>query len=490
MGQAPDWSREFEPHIHRILEVNQDRFVCCSAKMALAAIVRNGGVERQPEARRLLEEFLDEFDGETDYHAAGIERTYRHEAQQILDSLRTHGLGMPAPDTVGIDLEGQPISLTDYRGRVVLVSFWATWCYPCMKAIPHEKDLLDRFGSAGFTIVGVNADKELSTAQEAVARNGISWRSFQVKKKDGSSIANDWHIAGYPTFYLLDQDGVVAETWLGMPPLRKLDEAIRRLLTIPEAEDAAADPMPTESDSLGDINLPLEITIDSQDSTGFVGRILRRKNRRQSKYVVFVPKSYDSAERYPAILFLHGAGVQGTDGRKHLTALAHAINRRKSSFPFIAIFPQSPSGDWQPNSGNGDLALAVLDDVMEAYSVDPDRVALTGVSMGGEGTWSLAAAYPNRWCAIIPICGGGNPNTVDRIFRIPCWCFHGGSDRMIPPENSRQMVRALRNAGGQPTYIEYPNIGHNCWDLAYASEDLFRWLMDQRRWPRDSTDSK
>ena len=115
------------------------------------------------------------------------------------------------------------------------------------------------------------------------------------------------------------------------------------------------------------------------------------------------------------------------------------------------------------------------------YDIDESRVFLTGPSMGGEGTWSLAAAHPDRWAAIVPICGGGNPSIAERIKQIPCWCFHGDADRMIPPRYSREMVEAIRMAGGKPTYHEYPGVGHNCWDLVYARSDLYEWLLSQER---------
>ena len=101
--------------------------------------------------------------------------------------------------------------------------------------------------------------------------------------------------------------------------------------------------------------------------------------------------------------------------------------------------------------------------------------------MGGEGTWSLAAAHPDRWAAIVPICGGGDPAIAHRIKHIPCWCFHGDADRVIHPSYSRTMVEAIRKAGGQPTHHEYPGVGHNCWDRTYARTDLYEWLLLQKR---------
>jgi predicted peptidase len=180
-------------------------------------------------------------------------------------------------------------------------------------------------------------------------------------------------------------------------------------------------------------------------------------------------------------LFLHGSGHTGTDGRRQLTgALANAIRIREREFPFIAIFPQSHAGSWEAASPDGFRAIAILDEVSRSHSIDRSRVYLTGLSMGGEGTWSLAAAHPDRWAAIVPLCGGGDPAIAGRIKHIPCWCFHGDADRMIPPQLSRRMVLALREAGGRPLYHEYPGVGHNCWDQTYARPDLYEWLLEQK----------
>jgi len=115
------------------------------------------------------------------------------------------------------------------------------------------------------------------------------------------------------------------------------------------------------------------------------------------------------------------------------------------------------------------------------YRTDLKRVYLTGVSMGGEGVWSLAAAHPEKFAAIVPVCGGGDPKTASRIKDIPCWCFHGDADKMVPVRVSRMMVRALSDAGGRPQYQEYSGAGHNCWDQVYSDPELYEWLVRQKR---------
>jgi hypothetical protein len=217
-----------------------------------------------------------------------------------------------------------------------------------MNAIPHEKELVEQFGSAQFAIVGVNADKKLALAREAVAEHGISWRSFRVNRDDGSSISDDWHIAGYPTFYLIDAEGVVMGTWLGMPPQTELEAKIGELIAKHEGRAYSPrtfDASHAKSTDRGtaEQTRPIEVVADTPGATGFVGKVLRRSNGDESKYVVYLPEGYEESQQYPTILFLHGAGARGADGHKHIMALAPAINRQKPSFPFIAVFPQAPS---------------------------------------------------------------------------------------------------------------------------------------------------
>jgi predicted peptidase len=216
--------------------------------------------------------------------------------------------------------------------------------------------------------------------------------------------------------------------------------------------------------------------------SGFLDRVYKGPDGSKSKYVVFVPHGYDGTKAFPVILYLHGAGATGTDGRAQTNgALAGAISKKPASFPFIAVFPQSHEGSWLATSRDGKRALAILDQVARDFRVDGNRVCLTGLSMGAEGVWSLAAAHPQRWAAIVPICGGGDPKTAAKFKDIPCWCFHGDADKVIPPVRSREMIRALKQAGGRPLYHEYPDVGHNVWDRTYANPDLFEWLSLQRR---------
>lgn len=211
--------------------------------------------------------------------------------------------------------------------------------------------------------------------------------------------------------------------------------------------------------------------------TGFLNRIHKGKDG-EVKYIVFVPKDYKGDKEYPVILFLHGAGESGTDGKKQAAVgLGKAIRDKKEEFPFIAIFPQSQKGGWGANTVEGKRAMAILEEVEQEFKTDKKRVYLTGLSMGGFGTWSFAAAHPTRWAAIAPICGGGDPKTAEKIKDIPCWCFHGDADKAVVVQRSRDMIDALKKAGANPKYDEYPGVGHNSWDRAYGNAELYTWFL-------------
>ena len=214
-----------------------------------------------------------------------------------------------------------------------------------------------------------------------------------------------------------------------------------------------------------------------EEKTGFIHKVHKGKDG-DAKYVVFVPPSYKADKDYPVILFLHGAGSTGDDGEKQVKGgLAKAIRDKKKDFPFIVVFPQAHQKGWGAKGESAKRALAILDEVQKDYKTDKKRVYLTGLSMGGFGTWSLAAAFPERWAAIAPICGGGDPKTAAKIKDIPCWCFHGDADPTVKVERSREMIKALKDAGGSPRYDEYPGVNHNSWDKAYATAELYTWFL-------------
>lgn len=217
-------------------------------------------------------------------------------------------------------------------------------------------------------------------------------------------------------------------------------------------------------------------------ATGFVDKTFKNADGTTSPYVVFVPHDYDGTKEYPVILSLHGSGETKGGGKKPAeVALGMAIKARAKTFPFITVFPQSEKRTWKADSEDGKRAMTELEEVMKAYKCDPARIYLTGLSMGGVGTWSFAAAYPDKWAAIVPLCGRGDLDNVDKIKHIPCWCFVGDEDSPRTVQNSRDMIAALKKGGSSPKFTEYPKVGHNCWDKAYATDELYTWLLEQKK---------
>jgi predicted peptidase len=215
--------------------------------------------------------------------------------------------------------------------------------------------------------------------------------------------------------------------------------------------------------------------------SGFHDRVHKDTDGKEAKYVIFVPHGYAAGTAVPTILFLHGAGETGTDGKKQgQVGLGKYVRAHEQTFPFLVIFPQSQKRTWGADSEDGQRALAILAEIQKEFTTDPKRLYLTGLSMGGYGTWSMAAKYPDRWAAIVPICGGGNPKNVEKFKDIPCWCFHGADDPAVKVEKSREMIDALKAAGGHPKYTEFPGVKHESWDKAYATDGLFTWLAEQK----------
>jgi predicted peptidase len=210
-------------------------------------------------------------------------------------------------------------------------------------------------------------------------------------------------------------------------------------------------------------------------------------------YRLLTPLRYDHGERYPLVLFLHGAGERGND---NVAQLLHGVPEfvapaKRKKYPCFLLAPQCPRherwADWsarrQPEMPTEPLrlALAALEQMQKEYSVDADRIYVTGLSMGGFGTWDLVSRYPERFAAAVPICGGGDPAMASRLTQLPIWAFHGRRDLVVPARCSRTMIEALKQAGGQPRYTEFPRVGHASWVPAYKDSELFGWLFAQKR---------
>jgi predicted peptidase len=194
-------------------------------------------------------------------------------------------------------------------------------------------------------------------------------------------------------------------------------------------------------------------------------------------YLLFLPEGYEKKDAWPLMLFLHGAGERGDDLNLVKKHGPPKIVETKKDFPFVLVSPQCKRNRWwEPFS-----LTALLDEICAKYKIDQDRIYVTGLSMGGFGTWSLAAHTPDRFAAIVPICGGGDPIWAMRYGQLPIWVFHGGKDPVVPLARSQEMVDAIKKRGGNVKLTVYPDAGHDCWTAAYEDPELYEWLLQQRR---------
>ena len=188
------------------------------------------------------------------------------------------------------------------------------------------------------------------------------------------------------------------------------------------------------------------------------------------------------------MVFLHGAGERGDDNKAQLKHGVAEFARRTKEFPCFLVAPQCPNGaSWAAigkgfeDGKPGKLVLDLIDKTCKELPIDTKRIYLTGLSMGGYGTWTLLAQKPDLFAAAIPICGGGDPKSAAKIAKVPVWVFHGDKDAAVKVERSRDMVAALEKAGGKPKYTEYPGVGHDSWTRTYANEKVLAWLFAQKK---------
>ncbi|WP_292590717.1 prolyl oligopeptidase family serine peptidase [Mesotoga sp. UBA5557] len=206
---------------------------------------------------------------------------------------------------------------------------------------------------------------------------------------------------------------------------------------------------------------------------------------RKLDYLFSLPLQYNSeGSDWPLILFLHGAGERGDDLRLLKKHGIPKVVDEMTDFPFITVSPQCPENDWWLNRLQ-DLRFLV-DSIVEQYRVDSSRLYLTGLSMGGFGTWHMAVEYPELFSAIAPICGGGLeilgfPERVAEIKDLPVWAFHGEKDNIVSIEESRVLVRTLKEFGAHPILTIYPDAGHDSWTETYSNPELYEWFINNRK---------
>lgn len=248
----------------------------------------------------------------------------------------------------------------------------------------------------------------------------------------------------------------------------------------------------------------LAISAGAVEVSDFQARSHKLSANKNMAYRLFIPKNYQASTRYPLVISLHGAGERGNDNTaqlKHDVSKMWADDSIQTKHPSFVLAPQCPADnkwvdvDWAlgpydqsktPISDEMQGVVAILDSLGREFSLDPARIYVTGISMGGFGTFDLVTRYPNRFAAAYPICGAGDPRKAADIATLPLWAIHAADDPTVPVAGSRDMVNALKQAGGQPKYTEYPvsqRIGHAAWTPAAKEPGLVAWLYSQVRVP-------
>ncbi|HOQ33420.1 MAG TPA: accessory Sec system protein Asp2 [Candidatus Hydrogenedens sp.] len=235
--------------------------------------------------------------------------------------------------------------------------------------------------------------------------------------------------------------------------------------------------------------------------TGFINKTLDN-GKLMKRYVVYVPYEYTPQTKIPMIVFLHGAGERGQNGLVQTeVGLATSIRRHPERWQAIVVFPQCPAGKYY-NEIEEDIDLCI-NKTLKEYNIDRKRIYLTGLSMGGFGTWIYGAKHTDMFAALVPICGGGElafikqrlerpeipdetpqdvEQRVQRLKDMPIWAFHGADDDVVPVDCTRNFVQKIKDAGGTKIlYTEYPGVKHNSWVKAYEETDLPKWLFSQHK---------
>jgi len=215
-------------------------------------------------------------------------------------------------------------------------------------------------------------------------------------------------------------------------------------------------------------------------------------------YRLLKPKMVHEQHTYPLVLFLHGIGERGNDNKAQLKwgVKNFATDENTEKYPCFVAAPQCPMNDlWvalkdlsppytmaEKPAEAMRMALELVGALQQEYpQIDPKRIYVTGLSMGGFGTWDVIQRKPDLFAAAVPVCGGGDVSKAERIAYIPIWAFHGAEDWLVIPKWSRDMIKAIQEAGGNPIYTEYPGIGHQSWIKAYSDPELFIWLFSQKK---------
>jgi predicted peptidase len=235
---------------------------------------------------------------------------------------------------------------------------------------------------------------------------------------------------------------------------------------------------------------------------GFVARVYKHASQ-VMPYRLYIPPTYEKSQKYPLIVWLHGAGGAGTDNLRQIQGdqvpgtRTWTTTSNQTKHPAFVVVPQTISG-WDSTGAAAALGvpetaeatqltsslvhvLAIVETVEKEFHIDSKRLYIAGQSLGGFGTWNLITKKPGVFAAAIILCGGGNPGLAGNVKRMPIWSFQGDMDDAVFVKSNRNMIAAIRKLGGNPKYTEYPGIGHDIWNRVFSEPDLVEWLFAQHR---------
>ncbi|MHC5083450.1 MAG: carboxylesterase family protein [Planctomycetota bacterium] len=214
--------------------------------------------------------------------------------------------------------------------------------------------------------------------------------------------------------------------------------------------------------------------------TGQHEATLSRAVTMELDYLIYLPDDYGKTDdSWPLMIFLHGAGERGSNLNLVKQHGPPKLVEEGKDLPFIIVSPQCPADKWWANIP--ERIMALVDEITEKYNVDENRVYLTGLSMGGYGTWALAATYPDRFAAIAPVCGGGIKFLAYALKDVPVWAFHGDADQVVPVQGSIDLVETLKEIGGNAKLTVYPGVGHDSWTQTYNNDQLYQWFLSHSK---------
>ena len=201
------------------------------------------------------------------------------------------------------------------------------------------------------------------------------------------------------------------------------------------------------------------------------------KLEKRLNYLLYLPDGYDETKsaKWPLVLFLHGAGERGANLEKVKIHGPPKLIAEGKDFPFIMLSPQCPNGQWW----EAEVLNGLIEHIEKIHRVDQDRIYVTGLSMGGYGTWALAMRYPKKFAGIAPICGGGIPYRTRYITKMPIWTFHGDADTAVDIRETQALVDELKKRDSEVKFTIYPGVGHNSWEQTYDNPELYKWLLGQ-----------